>query len=173
MVKYYKPSTFYNMTLTDEFLDRSHLKFIKYVEGQLRCKGNRTDQDLAAVVVLYAFRFNRAIRVSVFTLKKESRLYLKPVYEVKADGMEEIEKIADSKPYLKMKDGKAWFNFQRQMGGQAKVAIDRLKDSNSNVISRVLSMIKRSTCKEEKLFLEVVNKILREKLMEESVNDTL
>ena len=34
-------------------------------------------------------------------------------------------------------------------------------------------MIKRSTCKEDKLFLEVVDKILREKLMEESVNDTL
>ena len=33
-------------------------------------------------------------------------------------------------------------------------------------------MIKRSTCMEDKLFLEVVDKILRENLMEESVNDT-
>ena len=107
------------------------------------------------------------------TLKKESRLYLKPVYAVKADGTEEIEQIAGSNPYIKMKDDKAWFNFQRQRGGQAKVVIDRLKDNNSNAISRVLSMIKRSTCKEDKFFLEVVDKILREKLMEESVNDTL
>ena len=104
VVKYYKPSTFHNMTLTDECLDKSHLEFIKYVEGQLRCKGNRTYQDLAAAEVLYAFRLNRAIRVSVSTLKKESRLYLKPVYAIKADGTEEIEQIADSKPYLKMKD---------------------------------------------------------------------
>ena len=33
VVKYYKPSTVYNMTLFDECLDRSHLEFIKYVEG--------------------------------------------------------------------------------------------------------------------------------------------
>ena len=33
VVKYYKPSTLHNMTLTDESLDRSHLEFIKYVEG--------------------------------------------------------------------------------------------------------------------------------------------
>ena len=56
---------------------------------------------------------------------------------------------------------------------KAKVAIDRLKDNNSNAISRLLYMIKRSTCKEDKLFLEVVDKILIEKLMEESVNDIL
>ena len=72
-----------------------------------------------------------------------------------------------------MKDGKAWFSFQRQRGGQAKVVIDRLKDNNFNVISRVLSLIKRSTCKEDKLFLEVVDQILIEKLLDESVNDTL
>ena len=33
MVKYYKPSTLHNMTLSDECMDRSHLEFIKYVEG--------------------------------------------------------------------------------------------------------------------------------------------
>ena len=43
VVKYYKPSTLHNMTLSDECLDISHLKFIKYVEGHLRCKGNITD----------------------------------------------------------------------------------------------------------------------------------
>ena len=56
--------------------------------------------------MLYKFRLNRAIRVSVSTLKKESRLYLKPVYAIKADGTKEIEQIADSKPYLKKKDGR-------------------------------------------------------------------
>ena len=74
-----------------------------------------------------------------------------------------LEHIADSKPYIKIKDGKAWFSFQRQRGGQANVDIDILKDNNSNAISRVLSMIKRSTCKEDKLFLEVVDKIMRDK----------
>ena len=86
------------MNLTDECLDRSHLEFIKYVEGQLRCKGNRTDQDLDAVEVLYAFRINRAVGVSVSTLKKESRLYLKPMYEVKADGMEEMRRLLCDAP---------------------------------------------------------------------------
>ena len=74
VVKYYKPSTLHNMTLSDECLDRSHLEFIKYVEGQLRCKANRSSQDLAVAEVLYAFRPNRAIKVSVSTLKRESRL---------------------------------------------------------------------------------------------------
>ena len=67
VVKYCKPSTLYNMTLSDECLDR-----IKYVEGHLRCKGNRTAQDLAAVELLYAFRLNRAVGVSSATLKRES-----------------------------------------------------------------------------------------------------
>ena len=33
-------------------------------------------------------------------------------------------------------------------------------------------MIKRSTCKEDKLYLREVNQSMREKLMEETVNDT-
>ena len=46
VVKYYKPSTLHNMTVSDECLDRRHMEFIKYVEGRLRSKGNITDQDL-------------------------------------------------------------------------------------------------------------------------------
>ena len=106
------------------------------------------------------------------TLKKKSRLYLKPFYTVKADGIEEIEQIADSKPCIKIMNGKAWFRLQRSRGGWAKVTIDSMKDNNSNAISRVLFIIKRSTCKEDKLYLEVVDKILREKLVEELVSDT-
>ena len=165
MVKYYKPSTLHNMTLTDECLDKSHLKFIKYVEGQLRCKSNRTDQNLAATEVLYAFRLYRAIKVSVSTLKKESRLYLKSVYALKEDGTKELEQISDSMPCIKIRNRKAWFRLQRSRGGWAKVTIDSLKENNSNSISRVLSLIKWSTCKEDKLYVEVVDKILREKLL--------
>ena len=62
--------------------------------------------------------------------------------------------------------------FRDQGEDRTNVTIDSLKENNSNVISRVLSLIKRSTCKEDKLYLEVVDKILREKLLEESVNDT-
>ena len=109
VVKYYKPSTFHNMTLSDECLDRSHLEFIKYVEGQLRCKANKSSQDIAAAEKLYAFRLNRAIKVSVSTLKRESRIYLKPVYTLKEDGLEVLEQIVDSKPCIKLKDEKAWF----------------------------------------------------------------
>ena len=165
VVKYYKPSTLHNMTLSDECLDRSHLKFMKYVEGQLKCKDKITDQDLIAAELLYAFRLNRAMGVSSSTLKKESRYYLKPVFAISADGTEGIEQIADSKPNVKVKDGKAWFSFPRHRGGHAKIAIDKLKDNNSNAITRVLSMIKRSTCKEDKLFLREVDQILREKFM--------
>ena len=172
VVKYYKPSTLHNMTLSNECLDRSHLEFIKYVEGQLRCKVNRSDQDLATAEVLYAFRLNRAIRGYVSTLKKESRLYLNPVSTLKEDGLEVLEHIADYKPCIKLKDEKAWFRLQRSRGGWAKVTIDSMKENNYDAISRVLSLIKRSTCKEDKLYLEVVDKILREKLLEESVNDT-
>ena len=172
VVKYYKPSTLHNMTLSDEYLDKSHLEFIKYVEGQLRCKANRSCQDLAAAEVLYAFRLNRAIKVSGSTLMRESRLYLKPLYTLKEDGLEVLEQIADSKSYINLKNGKAWFRLQRARGGWAKVTIDSLKENNSNTISGALSLIKRSTCKEEKLYLEIVDKILREKLPEQSVNDT-
>ena len=72
--------------------------------------------------------------VSNSTLKKESRLYLKPVFAVKAYGTERIEEFADSKPYVKGKDGKAWFSFPRHRGGFAKIAIDMLRDNNSIAI---------------------------------------
>ena len=115
-------------------------------------KGNRTDQDLSAtellyVFLLYVFRLNRVMGVSSSTLKKESRLYLNLVFVVKADGTEGIEEIVDSKPYVKVKDGKAWFSFPRHIRGFTKISIDRLKDNNSIAISRVFSTIKRSTCK--------------------------
>ena len=113
VVKYYKPSNLHNMTLSDECLDKSRLEFIKYFEGQLRCKTSRSSQDLVAAEILYAFRLNRAIKVSVSSLKKDSRLYLKPVYAVNEDGLAILEKIADSKPCIKIKDGKAWFRLQR------------------------------------------------------------
>ena len=77
VVNYYKPSTLHNMTLSDGCLDRSHLEFMKYVEGKLRCKSNRTDQDLVGAELLYAFRINKAEGVSSSALKKESRFYLK------------------------------------------------------------------------------------------------
>ena len=135
-------------------------------------KANRTSEDQAATEVLYAFRLNKAIKVSVSTLKREPRLYLKPVYIVNEDGSEELEEIADSKPHIKFKKDKAWFTFQKSRGGQVKVSIESLKENNSDAIFRVLSMIKRSTYKADKLYLEVVEKIYRDKLLEESVNDT-
>ena len=91
---------------------------------------------------------------------------------MKEDGLEVLEHISDSKSCIKLKDGKAWFRLQRERGGWAKVTIDNLKENNSNAISRVLSLIKRSTCKEDKLYLEILDNILREKVLEESVNDT-
>ena len=172
VVKYYKPSTLHNMTLSDECLDRIHLEFMKYVESQLRCKANRTSEDQAAAELLYAFRLNKAIKVSMSTLKKAPRLYLKPVYTMKEDGSEELEEIAESKPHIKFKKDKAWFTFQKSRGGQVKVSIESLKENNSEAIFRVLSMIKSSTYKADKLYLEVVEKIYRDKLLEESVNDT-
>ena len=77
------------------------------------------------------------------------------------DGLEVLEKIVDSKPSIKLKDGKAWFRLQKARGGWAKVTIDSLKENNSVTIFRVLSLIKRSTCKEDKLYLREVSQILK------------
>ena len=52
--------------------------------------------------------------MSLSTLKKKPRLYLKPVYTVKEDGSEELEEIADSKPHIKFKNDKVWFTFQKE-----------------------------------------------------------
>ena len=83
VVKYCKPSTLHNMTLTDECLDRSHLEFIKYVKSQRRYKENRTDQDLVTSELLYTLRLNRAVDISKTYLKRETRLYMKPVFAMK------------------------------------------------------------------------------------------
>ena len=42
-------------------------------------QGQQNIEDQAAAELLYAFRLNRTIKVSMSTLKKEPRLYLKPV----------------------------------------------------------------------------------------------
>ena len=108
---------------------------MKYVESQLRSKANRTNEDQAAAELLYAFRLNRAIKISLSTLKREPRLYMKHVYTVKADGSEELEVIAESKPHIRFKNEKAWFTFERARGGQVKVTIESLKENNSEAIS--------------------------------------
>ena len=172
VIKYYKPSTLHNMTLSDECLDQSHLQFMKYVEGQLRCKANRTKGDLAAAEMLYAFRLNKAIKVDRSTLEKEPRYYLRPVYTVKDDGSEVLEEIADSKPHIRFKGQEPWFTFPKARGGLVKVPVESLKENNSESIFRALSMIKRSTFKADKLYLEAIEKIHRDKLDEEAVNNT-
>ena len=137
VVKYYKPSPLHNMTLSDECLDRSHLEFMKYVESQLRCKANRTKDDQVAAEMLYAFRLNRAIKVDVSTLRKESRLYLRHVFTVKEDGSEVLEEVVDSKPHIRFRNDKPWFTFQKARGGLAKVTVESLKENNSESIFRV------------------------------------
>ena len=96
MVKYYKPSTLHNMTLTDECLDRIHLEFMKYIEGKLRCKKNKIDQDLVTSDLLYAFRLNRAVDISKTSLKRETRFYMNPVFALKEDGTEGVKVVSDS-----------------------------------------------------------------------------
>ena len=63
------------------------------LKGQLRCKDNRTDQDLVVAKLIYVFRINRATGVSKTTVKKESRFYLKPVFAVKADDIEALKRL--------------------------------------------------------------------------------
>ena len=46
-----------------------------------------------------------------------------------------------------------------------------MKVNNSKAIRKALSMVKRSTCKEDKLFLGKINQILNKKVMLEIVND--
>ena len=53
-----------------------------------------------------------------------------------------------------------------------KVIVESLKENNSESIFRVLSMIKRSTFKADKLYLEAIERIHRNKLDEEAVNNT-
>ena len=172
VVKYYKPSTLHNMTLSDECLDQSHSDFMKYVEGQLRCKANGTKEDQAAAEMLYAFRLNKAIKVDRSTLEREPRIYLRPVYTVKEDGSEVLEEVADSMPHIRFRKQEPWFTFQGARGGLVKVSLESLKENNSEAIFRVLSMIKRSTFKADKLYLEEIERIFKNKLNEEAVNDT-
>ena len=63
-------------------------------------------------------------------------------------------------------------HFQKAKGGLVKVTVESLKENNSEAIFRVLSMIKRSTFKADKLYLEAIEKIHRNKLDEEAVNNT-
>ena len=88
------------------------------------------------------------------------------------DGLDVLEKVVDSNPCIKIKDGKPWFRLQKARGGWAKVIVHNLNANNLETIFRVLSLIKRSTCKEDKLYLRHVSQILKDKQMEEIINDT-
>lgn len=46
LVKYYKNRLMHNMTLTTEGLDKSIVEYMKYVEGQLRRKGQMNVSEL-------------------------------------------------------------------------------------------------------------------------------
>ena len=81
------------------------------------------------------------------------------MFMTREDGTEGIEVIADWKPFIEVLYGKSWFSFKRSRGGQVKIAIEKLKDNNSTSITRMLSLLKRSTCKEYKLYLKEVNQI--------------
>ena len=52
------------------------------------------------------------------------------------------------------------------------MTVDNLNANNSETIFRVLSLIKRSTCKEDKLYLRQVSQILKDNQLEETINDT-
>ena len=43
----------------------------------------------------------------------------------------------------------------------SKIDIDDMKVNNSKAIRKALSMVKRSTCKEDKIFLGKINQILK------------
>ena len=88
------------------------------------------------------------------------------------DGALGTEFIADSKPYIQLTDGKPWFSIKKSRGSQVKIAIENIKINNSTSITRVLSLMKISMCKGDKLYLEEVNQILKERIMFEIVNDT-
>ena len=94
------------------------------------------------------------------------------MYTVKDDGSEVLEEVADSKPHIGFRNDKPWFTFHKAKGGLVKVTVESLHENNSEAIFRVLSMIKRSTFKADKLYLEAIEKICRNKLDEEAVNNT-
>ena len=94
------------------------------------------------------------------------------MYTVKEDGSEALEQVADSKPHIRFRNNQAWFTFPKARGGMVKVTVESLKENNSESIFRVLSMIKRSTLKSDKLYLEAIEKIYRNKQDEEAVKNT-
>ena len=80
------------------------------------------------------------------------------MYTVKDDGSEVLEEIADSKAHIRFKGQEPWFTFPKARGGLVKVPVESLKENNSESIFRALSMIKRSTFKADKLYLETIEK---------------
>ena len=64
------------------------------------------------------------------------------------------------------------FVSQRAEEASQRLKFDNIKFNNSKAIMTTLSMIKRSTCKEDKLLLGNISQILKEKIMLKTVNDT-
>lgn len=172
VVKYYKASTLHNLTLSNECLDRSHLNYIMYVEGQLRSKKGRSKLDLAATELIYAFRMNRAIETSGRYLRETSRYYQSPVYVRKEDGTEELEVIQDSPPCILTESNAINFFLFIKGKRQMKIELLKFKTCNSDIIRRVLTTVKRSTHKPEKSALKIIQDILKEKISEETIHDT-
>ncbi|KAL8120181.1 hypothetical protein AgCh_017357 [Apium graveolens] len=84
VVKYHKPGFLHNLTLTDECLKQANPGYLTYIEGILRCKKNRSREDLDAAELIYAFRLNHA-SYSKSELKRTMRYYLKSVMILNAE----------------------------------------------------------------------------------------
>ncbi|KAL8120179.1 hypothetical protein AgCh_017355 [Apium graveolens] len=64
---------------------------------------------------------------------------------------------------LKEADGSLIFRYNRKGGSTVKAYLDMMKENDSTTIYKVLSMVKRSTNKEDKQALKPMEKILKEK----------
>ena len=82
------------------------------------------------------------MNISKTYLKRETRIYLKLVFARKEDGTEGREVIVDTKPCIKVQDGKDWFCFKKSRGGQSKIEIDNIKVNNLKTIRRTFKLSK-------------------------------
>ena len=174
MIKLVAGGRLQNITMSDQHIRTIRYLQLTFLESQLRSKRakltapgvKRSEADVKAAEVLYAYRLNdKMIRDTEKDMRAIRREYHEMVF---INGEAEINLLKDNEPIISIdSEGELVFRINK-----CRIRIKDFRTSESSSIQQALTDVKLSTCKDDKVALIPIIKILDEVMEEESINDT-
>lgn len=134
------------MTHSEQNLEGTLYSWISCIESRLRHKGDRrTDEDMASIEILYAFRVNYQIsQISEKEMRRTKRGYDLPVWVDGLDGKQvlEVEILKDSEPWTFIEVGEMKYIIYNPFTKvTSRIPVSTFDQSSSSAIRKVLSAV--------------------------------